>query len=146
MTPAVWIALLSTSAWGVINTVVAALVIRSRTKAETVKIASESENYQQDAEDKIYKRLQGQLQNALDRASHAEGRADKAIDQSNKQGMRLMMLVEMFEKHAPTDKWMKDKLIELGVAAEDIPVAPLNPYEVLAAMDKDEKVGTNNEN
>lgn len=138
MSTTVWIALFSTSAWGVINTLAAAWVIRKRTSAETERVARESDSIEQDREDKIYKRLRGQISDAIMRAEHAEGRADEAIDRSNWQGRRIMALVEMFEAHAPWDRLMREKLIELGVPADEIPVAPLlNPYEVLQAMERD---------
>jgi len=134
MTPTVWISLLSVSAWAVINTLVAAWVIRKKTSAETVKVAKESDVISQEAEDKIYDRLSKQLSDAITRAGNAETHAEQAVTKANLQGARMMILVKMFEKHIAWDQAVRKLLIELGAHGSDIPPAPFfNPYEVLTA-------------
>lgn len=133
---AIWIALLSSSAWGIINALVAGWLVRSRTRSESDKMQAEGKKFQSEAEERIYRKLQDQLNDALNRADTAEQRANEAIEEAHLQGSRVMLLIRMFEAHIPWDRSMVDLAMRLGAEATDIPAVPeLNPYTVFTLVE-----------
>lgn len=129
------IAVISSSIWGVLNAVVAGMIVRRRTDAERRKLASESEKIDQEAEDRIYGRLRENLADALQRAARAEAHADEAVAKSNKNGYLLYQLVDLIQNHRPWDMKMWEAIVKLDpeLAAHIGPPPDLNPYIILAA-------------
>lgn len=128
------IALLSSSVWGVLNALVAGIIIRRKTDAERAKLASESEVLDQDAEDRIYNRLRDNLADALTRAANAERHADEAVNKSNRNGFLIYKLVDLIQSHRPWDVRIFELLESVApeLAAQVGPPPDLNPYEILA--------------
>lgn len=128
------IALLSSSVWGVLNVLVAGIIVRRKTDAERAKLAAESEAIDQEAEDRIYSRLRENLADALTRAANAERHADQAVDKSNRNGFLIYKLVDLIQSHRPWDVRIFELLESLApeLAAQIGPPPDLNPYEILA--------------
>jgi hypothetical protein len=132
MTEAIWIAILASSAWGIINTIIGGILVRNRTKSESTRLDKEANKFQSEAEERIFRNLQDQLSDAIDRAAAAEERSSQAIEEAHLQGARVLKLIHMFEEHIPWDRAILELLQKLGVPATDIPRVPeLNPYVVL---------------
>jgi hypothetical protein len=137
---AILIALLSSSIWGVLNAIVAGVIVRRRTDAERKKLASESDKIDQEAEDRIYARLRENLADALERATRAENHADEAVAKSNRNGFLLYQLVDLIQGHRPWDVRIYELLVKHSpeIASEVGPPPDLNPYEILAAHSMNE--------
>ena len=129
---ALWIALLSSSAWGIINAVVAGWLVRKRTQGETVRLRGEARDFETRAEERIVASMQVQIQDLLARAAGAEERAATAIEEAHLQGERVLALIRMFEAHLPWDRAVLSLLKELGADPDRLPpLADFDPYSVL---------------
>lgn len=130
---AIWIALASSSIWGIINAGVAGWLVRRRTQGETARLQGEARDFETRAEERIVASMQEQIQDLLARAAGAEERASAAIEEAHLQGERVLALIRMFELHIPWDRAVLTLLGDLGADLSKMPaLVELNPYAVLS--------------
>lgn len=109
-------------------TVVGGLLVQSRTKGETKKLAAETEKLSVETEDRIYARIKSELRVAVERADKADERAQLAEKRADRLSARVYELYDLIERHIPWDQEVADQLRLNKIHVEDPPT--LNPYPI----------------
>lgn len=111
---------------GIAGIILGGLLVQSRTKAETKKLAAEAEKLAVETEDRIYARIKSELRVAIERADKADERALKAEQRADKLSARVYELYDLIERHIPWDQAVAEQLRVNDIHVEDPPT--LNPY------------------
>jgi hypothetical protein len=111
---------------GIAGIVLGGLLVQSRTKAETKKLAAEAEKLAVETEDRIYARIKAELKVAVERADKADERAQLAEKRADRLSARVYELYDLIERHIPWDQEVAEQLRLNKIHVEDPPT--LNPY------------------
>lgn len=118
--------ILITSLGSIFGILLGGLIVQSRTKAETKKLAAEAELLVQETEDKVYARIRADLEAAVERADKADERLEKVQRRADQLSARIYELYDVLEQQALWSQQVVTLLRTHGVPMERPPV--VNPF------------------